>query len=152
MDLARGFEIEDPPVVVPWGSTEDEVRLLLPSLREVTPGYLTGEVVSLRGLRHMLGFHFQPRNRGRLVELELYRSSYLDLQASFAEFQRHLEATFGPPQESRPAGDGFPAYGWKVGRTTIRHYVFDRFGPEEHVEVQLSRSRWPKIGKGAGPG
>ncbi len=78
------------------------------ALSSVTRGYLTLEVVSLGGLRHMLGFHFDPRNNSRLVELEFFRSSYRDQQASFDEFQRHLAVTFGSARRSGPGDEGFP--------------------------------------------
>ncbi|MBA2489451.1 MAG: hypothetical protein H0V36_09070 [Chloroflexi bacterium] len=83
----------------------------------------------------MLGFHFDPRNNGRLVELEFFRSSYRDQQASFDEFQRHLEVTYGPATRSGPGDEGFPWYEWDVAGTSIRHFVFDRFGPEEHLRI-----------------
>jgi hypothetical protein len=138
MDLAHGFEIEDPAVVVPWNATEDEVRHLL-SVITVTRGYLTADVMSLHGLRHGIGFHFYPRASGRLVELEFFRRNYPDSKASFEEFQHHLEATFGPPKETGE-GDyaGLPWSRWSVGGAEIRHLVMDRFGPEEHVRITRS--------------
>ena len=84
----------------------------------------------------MLGFHFEPRRGGRLVELELFRSSYPDLQASFEEFQLHLESTFGPARRTGPGDAGFTWYEWRREGSTIRHWVFDRFGPEEHVQIR----------------
>ena len=137
VDLARGFEIEDPSMVVPWGITADQFRDLLPSAREVTVGYQTHEVVSLGGLRHMLGFHFEPRTSdGQLVELELFRKSYPDQKASFQEFQEHLEATFGRGWERVPGSEGLPSYRWTIDGAEILHYLFDRFGPEEHVRIR----------------
>jgi len=136
MDLARGFEIESPSAFVPWGIDERELLDLLPAeLRHVTDGYYTMRCTSLTGLEHMLGFHFDPRIDGRLVELEFFRRAYPDLAASFDEFQRHLELTFGPPDESLPGDEGMLSYRWLRGPAQIRHFVFDRFGPEEHVRI-----------------
>ncbi len=137
MDLERGFQVEDPSVFVPWGIGEDEVRRLIPSAHQVTDGYLVTEVVSLTGLRHMLGFHFDPRLNGRLVEFEFFRRSYPHQAASVHAFQRHLEATFGPPHETEAGDEGEPpSHRWSIPGVTIRHYIIDRFGPEEHVRIQ----------------
>ena len=136
MDLARGYQIEDPSAFVPWGVAEPELLGLFPSqLRHVTDGYYTMQCKSLTGLTHMLGFHFNPRIDGKLVELEFFRRAYPDLTASFNEFQRHLELTFGAPDQSVPGDEGMLNYTWLLGPTRIRHFVFDRFGPEEHVRI-----------------
>ena len=138
MDLARGLQIEDPATFVPWGASVEDVRSLVPSAQEVTSAYLVAaDVVSLSGLRHMLGFHFDAPSDGRLVELEFFRRSYPDQKASFEEFQRHLEATFGPPHETEGGDEGeLPWYRWSIAGATIRHYIIDRFGPEEHVRIR----------------
>jgi hypothetical protein len=136
VDLAHGFQIEEPAVFVPWGVSEPELLALLPSKpRHVTDGYYVIECTSLAGLRHMLGFHFQPRTNGKLVELEFFRRAYPDLRASFDDFESHLEATFGPPDTSVPGDQGLPNYTWRRGAASVRHLVFDRFGPEEHVRI-----------------
>jgi hypothetical protein len=142
MDLSRGFEIEDPAVVVPWGVSETELLDILPVVpQHVTSGYYVIDCVSLGGLRHALGFHFRPRRDGKLVELEFFRRSYPgypDLRESFLDFQARLESTFGRPTTASPGDEGVPNYTWRVGHATIRHYVFDRFGPEEHVRIVRS--------------
>jgi len=135
MDLQSGFQIEDPQVFIPWHIGEDAVRALLPSVKTVTNGYLTMECVFLHGLQHQLGFHFDRPRDGRLVEFEFFRLSYPDLEASYSEFQRHLEAAFGRPARSRLGDEGFPSHEWSNGGAAIRHYVLDRFGPEEHVRI-----------------
>jgi hypothetical protein len=140
MDVRRGFQIEDPLVFVPWRIATPDLRRLLPKTTEVTSGYFVTECVSLGGLRHMLGFHFEPRDGGELVELEFFRRSYPDLRASFDEFQRHLEATFGRPTRTATGDEGLPALTWFGGGATIRHFVLDRFGPEEHVRIRVGRA------------
>lgn len=136
MDLPRGFQIEEPAVFVPWGISEPELLALLPSKPgHVTNGYYVIECTSLTDVRHMLGFHFEPRTNGKLAELEFFRRAYPDLRASFDDFQHHLEATFGPPDASVPGDEGLPNYTWQLGPANIRHFVFDRFGPEEHVRI-----------------
>lgn len=96
--LAEGFPIEDPQVVVPWGVTEADLLALLPVRpRHVTAGYLTLEVVSLCGMRHTLGFHFQPRNQGRLAELEFFSLSVRELGGLLRRVGRALGADLRSP-------------------------------------------------------
>ncbi|MCB1277957.1 hypothetical protein [Prosthecobacter sp.] len=138
MNLEEGFKIERPDLLIPWKIRENQLIVLFKDypLRHVTSGYFTTSCVSLCGLSHELGFHFHPRDEGVLVELEFFRQAYPDQAASFHEFQMHLEATFGPPSATSSDSDGFPSHFWSVGGTSIRHVVFDRFGPEEHVRIQ----------------
>jgi hypothetical protein len=142
MDLERGFQIEHPAAFVTWGILEAELLELLPIAPDhVTSGYYVIDCVSLSGLCHALGFHFHKPQGGTLRELEFFRRAYPaypDLTASFEEFQEHLVTTFGPPDAESPGDEGFPRYGWRVGATIVRHYVFDRFGPEEHVRITQS--------------
>ena len=138
MDLDDGFQIEEPRVLVPWGIREHALRSLLPDGHHVTDGYFVVDCTSLGGLRHALGFHFDPRSaQGRLVELEFFRQAFPDLQQSYDDFQARLEATFGPPAETSPGtwDEAMPTHRWSSGGATITHLVFDRFGPEEHVRI-----------------
>jgi hypothetical protein len=136
MNLSAAFEVERPSITVPWGISEHELLSILPAEpHHVSVGYYVIDCASLGGLQHALGFHFRPLEHGTLVELEFFRRAYPDLAASFDEFQQHLEDTFGAPT-SRGEGDaGFPSYTWRVGSAWIMHYVFERFGPEEHVRM-----------------
>jgi hypothetical protein len=136
MDLRAAFPIEDPPVSVPWGATEEQLVQLLASAspRRVTRGYVTLPVQVLGGLNCMLGFHF--RDSGRLSELEFFRTAYPDQQASFDEFQRYFEQALGPPSRTEAGDQGFPLHEWRLPGARVVHYVFDRFGPEEHMRIQ----------------
>lgn len=137
MNLKQGFHIEEPRVFVPWGISEGELKRLLGSrLRHVTNGYHTISCTSLGGMNHELGFHFEPHKDGTLHELEFFRRSYQDQEKSYNEFQHHFEAAFGPPTETKPEPEGFPSHTWRLRGATIKHYVFDRFGPEEHMRIQ----------------
>ena len=49
MDLASGLAFESPAVVVPWGSTEGDLRALLPQVRRLTDDALAADVVWLGG-------------------------------------------------------------------------------------------------------
>jgi hypothetical protein len=135
-DIERGFHVEQPPLFIPWGIREAVLRKMLgPPAKLVTPGYVTCACTSLGGLSHQLGFHFLPRPDGLLAELEFFRRSYPDQRASFDEFQRHLERTFGAPTRSLAGTMEFPSMEWEFGSVLVKHLVFDRFGPEEHVRI-----------------
>lgn len=146
MNLGDGFTLDDPPVTPRWGSTPAAIRADLGDrVREVTPLYLVvSDAASLGGLTCHVGLHFDDRQR--LQELEFFRSSYAEPQASFDGFQRHFEAAFGRPGMSRPGTAGFPDHRWVVRRVEIVHYVIDRYGPEEHMRVRLRKrllAVWP---------
>jgi hypothetical protein len=136
MDLSSGFQIEDPSVLIRWGIAEAELEGIfgLSALRRVTDGYYVIPCYSLGGLRHKLGFHFDPRVGGRLVELEFFEA--YSQEPSFQAFQRHLEATFGPPTQTAPGTEGFLSHFWRVPGAEISHYVRDHFGPEENVRIK----------------
>ena len=136
MDLGNGFRIDQPPVVVLWGISESDLQSLLgPALRRVTEKYWVARVRVLGSLSCNLGFIFRD-TCGGLSELEFFRDSYQDQAASFEEFQRHFEAAFGVPTEQHPAAEGFPSYRWRVPGAEIVHFVFHRFGPEEHMRIR----------------
>ncbi|NOT09661.1 MAG: hypothetical protein HOP28_15825 [Gemmatimonadales bacterium] len=138
MDLSDGFRIDEPPVMVPWSVSENELgHLFGPVLRHVTAKYWTARVRVLGGLECNLGFHFRG-NRGQLSELEFFRDSYDDQAESFTGFQRHFEAAFGAPTETQPGTEGFPSYRWLVPGAEIIHLIVDRFGPEEHMRIRRS--------------
>ena len=137
MDLISGFKIESPDVFVPWSIREADLKSLLDAhgLRHVTHGYYTLSCVSLDGLSHELGFHFYPRHGGTLNELEFFRRSYDDLKASFDDFQKHFEKSFGKPTIERSHTEGFPAFSWSLKGAKILHCVIERFDLEEHMRI-----------------
>ena len=137
MDLERGFQIDEPPVFVPWSVTQAELRALFgSSLREVTQGYFTIPCTSLGGLQHKLGFHFEPRGSDHLHELEFFRATAAPLADSYTDFQRHFERAFGRPTRSRPGSEGFLTHEWVLPTLHIFHVVQERFGQEEHLRIR----------------
>jgi len=138
MDIAKGFQIEQPKIFIPWKISETELKQLFDGqlLRHVTHGYFTTTCTSLNGLSHELGFHFHPRGEGVLIEFEFFRKSYSDQAASYQEFQKHLETTFGLPNHTTPGSEGFPSHTWNLSGAQIVHFIYDRFGPEEHVRIK----------------
>lgn len=136
-NIDHGFEIEEPKALIPWGISEEELKEILGgSLRHVTKGYYTITCKTLGGMKHELGFHFNPRKSGKLVELEFFRRSYADPKGSYEEFQRHFESSFGKPSSTEKGLEGFDSHKWILGNNTIVHFVFDRFGAEEHMRVK----------------
>ena len=138
MDISQGFQIEQPDLFIPWKISETELERLFEGqqLRHVTQGYFTTHCASLGGLSHELGFHFHPRGGGALIEFEFFRTSYADQSNSYQEFQLHLEQTFGQPERTTPGSVGFPSHTWQLTGAEIVHFVYDRFGPEEHVRIK----------------
>jgi hypothetical protein len=142
MNIEEGFQIEFPKIFVGWGISESELRELLEphGLRHITTGYYVLSCKSLDGLIHELGFHFLPRSNGVLTELEFFRSSYENQKASFDDFQEHFERAFGKPTKSTMGNEGFPKHTWDLNGVNIVHFVFDRFGPEEHMRIRNYRT------------
>ena len=135
-------------------------------MNKVKAGHYCISCKSLGGLRHELGLHFEeredeqqseelenfaksigkiikvigpdrnPRREGKLRELEFYRKSYPDLKESFDEFQSYFEKEFGKPTQCKMGKEGFPDYDWRLKCVRIYHYVYERFGVEEHLRIQ----------------
>ena len=146
MYINRGFQIDNPKAFIPWGITEQQlISILGDKLRRVTDGYYSLTCESLGGLKHELGFHFEPRRRGLLQLFEFFRRSYPDLHASFDEFQSYFVREFGAPTKSKAGSEGFPDYTWRLKNVIIKHYIFDRFGPEEHMTIEKSNSKFPLV-------
>ena len=141
MDITKGFQIEDPNVFVPWSVSQSQLRELLSKhgLTHITKGYFTITCKSMGGMEHELGFHFEPRSGDFLYELEFFRRSYSDQKKSYQEFQGHFEAVFGKPNFVQPGYEGFDSCTWNFQNVEIVHYVFDRFGSEEHMRIRKKK-------------
>ena len=136
MNLSNGFQIEQPAIYVPWGTTEARLRELFldRNLRHVTSGYYVTECVSLGGLTHMLGFHFR---HNWLAELEFF-STGKTLETSFRDFQAHLEMVLGTATSCRPGSEGFSDCEWCLPGATVTHLIRERFRPEEKLRISPS--------------
>jgi len=138
MEINKGFNVDKPDIFVQWNIIETELLTLFQGyeIKHVTTGYYTADCSSLDGLDCMIGFHFEPRENGILKELEFFRMDYSNQQKSFDDFQLHFEKTFGKPTNKTNGNEGFNNYEWRPDDIQIVHFVFDRFGPEEHMRIK----------------
>ncbi len=138
MNITKGLAIDNSNTVIPWSIRPRRLAEIVggDALSEVTRGYYVTQCSVLGGLQISVGFHF---HYGRLAEFELFRRFAMPLEESYADFQQHLESTFGPPHDCWADDGGFNhctwRFGWLFGRASVRHFVMDRFGPEEHVRI-----------------
>lgn len=141
MEINKGFKIDKPDVFVNWDINEIELKTLFREyeLKQVTTGYYTTNCSSLNGLNCILGFHFEPRKNGILKELEFFRTDFSNKKKSFDDFQIHFEKSFGKPTNSTRGNEGFNNYVWNFKEVQIVHFVYDRFGPEEHMRIKKSK-------------
>lgn len=167
MNINIGFQIDQPNVFVPWDIDQKGLIELLRGheVQKVAEGYYSISCISLEGLHHKLGFHFEikpdakkieefeklidsigtrirkvgpafnSKREGKLRELEFFREAYPILRESYDDFQSHFEKTFGKPFCTENKDSEFRHYEWQFKDVNIYHYVIDRFGPEEHLRI-----------------
>ncbi|MFZ2196552.1 MAG: hypothetical protein WAV13_02380 [Thermodesulfovibrionales bacterium] len=167
MNINKGYQIEQPSVFIPWDIDEKGLQELLDKygLQRITEGYYCITCVSLEGLHHNMGFHFEikPATRkieefekfvdsigtrikkvgpkvnlqreGKLRELEFFRETYPNLKESYDNFQSHFEKFFGKPLYTKNKYSKFPNHEWQFKDVNISHYVIDRFGQGEHLRI-----------------
>lgn len=138
-NLADGFFVENPKYIIPFDITKDDIsKIVLSSIKTITPNYFTTKCIALNGLEINLGLHFSDESHpGKLREFEVFFDTYSNLLDLYKQRQLHLEKTYGIPQTIK---DGeyekeMRFCQWIIGGTVISHYVFDRFGPEEHIQI-----------------
>ncbi len=134
MNIADGLAIDNSRTVIPWGITPKRLAGLTgpDALTEVSRDFYVTDCSVLAGLEVTLGFRFRG---GKLKEIELFRRLAIPLPESYAEFQRHLESVFGPPDSVTKGNCGFKDCEWRIRGVKVWHTVFERFGPEEHVRI-----------------
>ncbi|HEY2330130.1 MAG TPA: hypothetical protein VGI63_10005 [Verrucomicrobiae bacterium] len=142
MDITRGFQVEQPDLFIPWKISPSQLQRIFDggALRRVGQDYFTTSCTSLGGLSHELGFHFHRLFFGlfgpsRLMDLEFFRTSPPALAASYQEFQRHLEGTFGKPTRSFPGTEGFDTHLWELPGIRIGHSIYERFTVGQSVRI-----------------
>ena len=138
MNLVRGFKLYAPDKLIPWRLRDLELEDLLDGhpLKKIKKEYYTLSCEPLTGLHCVVGFHLYKY--GVLSELELFMNlrSFDELPKSYEAFQTHFEAEFGSPTKTEKGNEGFPSHEWLVPGARITHFVFDRFGPEEHMRIE----------------
>jgi hypothetical protein len=142
--LSKGFRIEDPEVLIAWGSPVAEVLEAFATKgaaepRQVTPLYYTAPCTILGGLRCEVGFHFEGKgSSSSLKKIELFGNGERNIETSYRVFQDRLLKHFGSPtiEKAGTLGVSMPDCRWRVGSVAILHYAMDRFGPEEHLWIE----------------
>ena len=143
-DFKKGIFLEKPNVLIPWNIKPYKLNKLLGqhNLKKVTSSYYCIKTTFLNGLDCTIGFHFYFFG---IKFFEIFRSEdyYKNhtLLDSYNEFQKHIELAFGKPSLTRKSTNpdfdvGFDSHTWKVGKRKVLHYVFERFGPEEHFHIE----------------
>ena len=137
MEIAKGFQLEQPRVFVSWGITHQELESLFQGLglRRVGDGFHLSGCSSLGGLSHSLGFSFS-RTGGKLSEIGLHVPG-VSIEESYRQLQQHLIATFGPPTRTSPGEEmeECPHHTWLLPGVRVEHYVTEHFGPAERTYI-----------------
>jgi hypothetical protein len=133
MEIERGFQLENPKIFIEWEATLDRLPVK-EGLLKVTDEYYVMNGTALGGLALRVGLLLQHK---RLVRIELLRQSEMDLANSYRDFQRRLEATFGPPDVTHSADGGYKCLEWNCGKAIVTHSVIERFSLEELVFISV---------------
>jgi hypothetical protein len=74
MNIEKGYQLDNPSLLVPWGINEGKLVELFGGheLKMIGDGYYTAQCNSLGGLDCYIGFHFTPRLGGTLSKLEFF--------------------------------------------------------------------------------
>jgi hypothetical protein len=138
VDIAMGFELEEPSVFLPWGGTQEELlALLAPAAPETSAGFIGLSCLILGGLRRGVSLYFRPKDGGRLALIRISDlGSQQEIVESFNELQRHLEATFGRSKDRRPGELGTTSHLWRIGSVRIAHELGYRFGHDEFAYIK----------------
>lgn len=109
----------------------------------VTNGYIVFEGnVFGSDIPLMIGIHF---NSGKVKYIEIFRpreyyNEKYDINASFAELSKILKNKYGKPLITTSASiNGYPCEQWLTTNYIVNHYIMDRFGPEEHLHINLHK-------------
>jgi hypothetical protein len=140
MNITSGYQVEQPNVLVPWDISQKQLQELFQgSELQGTKGFFSIRCTSLCGLSHFLNFRFSSSD-GVLYAFELSGNGGSSLEASFPKFQKHLEATFGPPTETSPGElEDFPSQIWRIKDVQIIHAIQEHFGPAESLRITKSK-------------
>ena len=151
MDVSEGFQIEKPNVFVPWSTSSRELVTMFRDLdlKQVNNDYIVTQCVSLKGLSHKLGFHFDLRPGFGIRYFELFDNGCQGNALSFLTFQKHLEATFGKPTTAARGEGGFPSYTWQRDSNVVLHRIQERFGLQRSCESRDPHQRLNRFSESA---
>lgn len=141
IDILKGLQIDEPMIFIPWDMDEntfiDKFKGHGASL--VVEKYYFVKGVTVLGESHCnIGVYFDKTIRKVGISRDNYEG-YNDYINSFAAFQAVLIKAFGKPSRRERVLNDFEDCEWKISdNITIRHYVMDRFGLEEHLYIEHS--------------
>lgn len=144
VDIAKGFQLENPNIFIPWATSANSLNELFRGhpLSRVSEHHYVAPSVCLGGLEVQIGFHFESRFLffgSRLVRMQIFWiDEPPDLAAHLVNFrsaQTHLEDAFGRPHKTGESETGLPFAVWVFGRTRIAHCFDERFTLGESVEI-----------------
>ncbi len=114
--------------------------------RKITIGYIvfTAKVFS-EAMDLNVGLHYVANSLSyiELFRPEEYYSQDYDIDRSFAQLQEYLTAVYGKPQyacihkTTEKSADSHAE--WRLDGLQIKHWIMDRFGPEEHLQIYLTQ-------------
>lgn len=114
--------------------------------RTITIGYIVFQAkVFSESLDLNVGLHYVANSLSyiELFRTEEYYGQEYDIDRSFAELQAYLTAVYGKPQfahihkTTEKYADSQAE--WWLDGLQIKHWIMDRFGPEEHLQIYLTQ-------------
>ena len=141
------FEIDSPKISL-TPNTFDFLALLKKSEIDytlITDGYITfSAYVFDYAYPLMIGVHYNPL-KIEYIEifrpLEYYQSDMYDINISFSELSAILNKKYGKPLITTSASiNGYPCEQWVTDDYIVNHYIVDRFGSEEHLNINFYKS------------
>ena len=108
----------------------------------VTKGYITfaGKAFSC-DIPLIFGIHFNAL-KIEFIEIfrpnEYYHSDIYDIYKSFSQLSEILRKQYGKPSMTTSASiEGQPCEQWHTSNYIVNHYIMDRFGLEEHLQINF---------------
>ncbi len=137
------FKILEPDIELTVSFSECIKRLECAGVKydKVCKGYIVFPAKLFNGLDLMVGLHYV----GDFVEyIEIFRplghynSPGFNILDSFSEIHNAIVACYGNPQVATPGIlSEYPSEKWVNKNFVLEHYIFDRFGPEEHIHFKF---------------
>ena len=137
VNVENGLSLYKPNRILHWKQSKNDILKLFvgENLDKITNDYyLIYASVFQENFYYNIGFHFK---NDLLYKLEFFRNKkYFEthnIYDSYSEFQSVLENIFGIPTKVQQTFSCM----WKLKMIHISHYIYERFVPEEHVEIEI---------------